>query len=150
MQPGRATRDGQTSALAHARVGERLRDLLALLLRALVPAERSVVVALHVALAVVVDVAEALLGGAVAALGGLVVGLHCARPVAAALELLRVVIARRRERRRFCRSPRRLLGRLRPAVGRKDEKQPDDRRDTVLVHGASRRWFDTRNAITLA
>src|SRR4051794_10022642 len=116
MQPGRATRDRQTSALAHARVGERLRDLLALLLRALVPAERRVVVALHVALAVVVDLAEALLRRTVAALGGLVVGLHGARPVAAALELLRVVVARRRQRRGFRRSPRPLLGGLRPAV----------------------------------
>src|ERR1051325_866622 len=60
MRPGRAT-----SALAHARVGERLRDLLARLLRALVPAQRSVVVAFHVALPVVVDVAEPLLGRAV-------------------------------------------------------------------------------------
>src|SRR3954454_4658404 len=121
MRPGRATGDGQTSALAHAWVGERLRDLLALLLRALVPAERSVVVALHVALAVVVDVAEALLGRPMAALGGFVVGLHRARPVAAALELLRVVVARRRGRRGFRRRPRPLLGGLRPAVSRKGE-----------------------------
>src|ERR1044071_1198363 len=136
MRPGRAT-----SALAHARVGERLRHLLALLLRALVPAQRGVVVALHVALAVVVDVPEPLLGRAVAVLGGLVVGLHCAGPVAGALELLPLVVAGGRERRGVHRSRRRLLGRLRPALSGEDKEQPDDGRDTVLVHGASRSTF---------
>src|SRR5258705_7439256 len=137
MRPGRATRDGQTSALAHARVGERLRDLLALLLRALVPAQRGVVVALHVALPVVVDVPEPLLGRAVAALGGLVVGLHGAAPVAAALELLRLVVAGGRERRRIHRGRRRLLGSLRPALSGQKPEQPDASRDTGLVHAAS-------------
>src|SRR6476660_9608277 len=137
MRPGRAS-----SALAHARVGERLRDLLALLLRALVPAQRSVVVALHVALPIVIDVPEPLLGRAVAALGGLGVGLHGAVPVAAALELLPLVVAGGRQRRGLHRS--RRPGSLRPALGGQDEEQPDDSRDTVLVHGASRRrWLGT-------
>src|SRR3954454_9871019 len=130
MQPGRATRDGQTSALAHARVGERLRDLLALLLRALVPAQRSVVVALNVALAVVVDLPEALLRRAVAALRGLMVGLHRARPVAAALELLRLVVARRGEHHGIHRGGRRLLDWLRQGLQRKEQEQTGYGRDT--------------------
>src|SRR5687768_3408567 len=61
---------------AHAGIRERQRDFLALLARALIPAQRGLVVALDVALAVAVDVAEPLLRRPMAARRGLVVGLH--------------------------------------------------------------------------
>src|SRR5262245_21799936 len=93
MRPRRTT-----SALAYARIRERLRDLLALVLRALVPAKRRIVVALHVALAAAVDVPQLLLRRAVSLLGGIVVGLQRTGPVALLFEPLSVAEARSRDR----------------------------------------------------
>src|SRR5688500_1443509 len=110
---------------AHTGIREGQRDVLALLPRALIPAQRGLVVALDVALAVAVDVAEPFLRRPMAAHRGLLIGLHRRRPVAPALELARLPVARCRN---HVRAATRALGRLRPDERWNHEEQPGEGR----------------------